>query len=68
MRVGMLTGGGDAPGLNAVIKAAVRRGVREYGIDFVGFRDGWRGPLEGVTCDLDIAATRGILPKGGTIL
>ena len=68
MRVGMLTGGGDAPGLNAVIKAVVRRGVREYGIDFVGFRDGWRGPLEGVTCRLDILATRGILPRGGTIL
>ena len=47
MRVGVLTGGGDCPGLNAVIRAVVRKGVTEYGFDFVGFRDGWRGPLEG---------------------
>ena len=68
MRVGVLTGGGDCPGLNAVIRAVVRRGVSEYGYEFVGFRDGWRGPLEGVTMPLDIAAVRGILPRGGTIL
>ena len=49
MRVGVLTGGGDCPGLNAVIRAVVRKGVAEHGFDFVGFRDGWRGPLEGVT-------------------
>ena len=47
MRVGVLTGGGDCPGLNAVIRAVVRKGVKEYGYEFVGFRDGWRGPLEG---------------------
>ncbi len=68
MRVGVLTGGGDCPGLNAVIRAAVRKGTQEYGHDFVGFRDGWRGPLEGDTKQLDIPAVRGILPRGGTIL
>jgi 6-phosphofructokinase 1 len=68
MRVGVLTGGGDCPGLNAVIRAVVRRGVQEYGFEFVGFRDGWRGPLEGITTPLGIAEVRGILPRGGTIL
>ena len=68
MRIGVLTGGGDCPGLNAVIRAVVRKGVKEYGYDFVGFRDGWKGPLENVTMPLDIAAVRGILPRGGTIL
>ncbi|MFH9085931.1 6-phosphofructokinase [Streptomyces sp. NPDC017673] len=68
MRVGVLTGGGDCPGLNAVIRGIVRKGVQEYGYDFVGFRDGWRGPLEGDTVRLDIPAVRGILPRGGTIL
>lgn len=68
MRVGVLTGGGDCPGLNAVIRAVVRKGVSEYGFSFVGFRDGWRGPLEGETMPLDISSVRGILPRGGTIL
>jgi phosphofructokinase-like protein len=68
MRVGMLTGGGDCPGLNAVIRAAVRRGVGEYGFEFTGFRDGWKGPLEGLTMELGIPQVRGILPRGGTIL
>ncbi len=68
MRVGVLTGGGDCPGLNAVIRAVVRKGVGEYGFEFVGYRDGWRGPLDGVTCELGIAQVRGILPRGGTIL
>jgi ATP-dependent phosphofructokinase / diphosphate-dependent phosphofructokinase len=68
MRVGVLTGGGDCPGLNAVIRAVVRKGVQEYGLEFVGFRDGWRGPLEGDTVPLDVQAVRGILPRGGTIL
>src|SRR6266851_2509402 len=68
MRVGVLTGGGDSPGLNAVIRAVVRKGVQEYGLEFVGFRDGWRGPLEGDTVPLDVQAVRGILPRGGTIL
>ncbi|HEU5159869.1 MAG TPA: 6-phosphofructokinase [Streptosporangiaceae bacterium] len=68
MRVGVLTGGGDCPGLNAVIRAVVRKGVQVYGFEFIGFRDGWRGPLEGDTIALDVQAVRGILPRGGTIL
>jgi phosphofructokinase-like protein len=68
MKVGMLTGGGDCPGLNAVIRGAVRKGVSTYGHEFVGFRDGWRGPLDNDTITLDINAVRGILPRGGTIL
>jgi 6-phosphofructokinase 1 len=54
--------------LNAVIRALVRRGAQEFGYEFVGFRDGWRGPLEGDTIPLDVQAVRGILPRGGTIL
>ncbi|MFF4249324.1 6-phosphofructokinase [Streptomyces sp. NPDC001822] len=68
MRVGVLTGGGDCPGLNAVIRAIVRKGVQEYDYDFIGFRDGWRGPLEGRTVPLSVPAVRGILPRGGTII
>src|SRR5437868_3749005 len=68
MRIGVLTGGGDCPGLNAVIRAVVRKGTEVYGHEFVGFRDGWKGPLEGVTMPLDVPAVRGILPRGGTIL
>ncbi|MGW0733322.1 6-phosphofructokinase [Streptomyces sp. NPDC002851] len=68
MRVGVLTGGGDCPGLNAVIRGIVRKGVQEYGYHFTGFRDGWRGAVEGETVPLDIPAVRGILPRGGTIL
>src|SRR5881227_3667196 len=68
MRIGVLTGGGDCPGLNAVIRAVVRKGVGIYGHEFVGFRDGWRGPLEGETMTLGIDQVRGILPRGGTIL
>ena len=68
MRVGVLTGGGDCPGLNAVIRAVVRKGVRQHGFEFLGYRDGWRGPLEGVTMELGIDQCRGILPRGGTIL
>ncbi|MGO9496465.1 MAG: 6-phosphofructokinase [Solirubrobacteraceae bacterium] len=68
MRIGMLTGGGDCPGLNAVIRAVVRDGIDEFGDQLIGFRDGWRGVLEGSYIDLDIEATRGILPRGGTIL
>src|SRR5262249_55737575 len=68
MRVGVLTGGGDCPGLNAVIRAVVRKGVARYKQEFIGFRDGWRGPLEGDGFALDVKAVRGILPRGGTIL
>jgi 6-phosphofructokinase 1 len=68
MRIGVLTGGGDCPGLNAVIRAVVRKGVEVYGHEFIGFRDGWRGPLEGLTKPLGVPEVRGILPRGGTIL
>ncbi len=68
MRIGVLTGGGDCPGLNAVIRAVVRKGVGTHGHEIVGFRDGWKGPLEGLTIPLGIDQVRGILPKGGTIL
>jgi 6-phosphofructokinase 1 len=68
MRVGVLTGGGDCPGLNAVIRSVVRKGVDVYGFDFVGVRDGWRGLLRDIVLPLDIASVRGILPRGGTIL
>ncbi|HEY2299328.1 MAG TPA: 6-phosphofructokinase [Jatrophihabitans sp.] len=68
MRIGVLTGGGDCPGLNAVIRAVVRKGVGVYGHEFVGFRDGWKGPLENITMPLGVPEVRGILPRGGTIL
>ena len=68
MRVGMLTGGGDCPGLNAVIRAAVRKGILHYGDEFVGFMEGWRGVLDNVTMPLTLATTSGILHRGGTIL
>ena len=68
MRIGVLTGGGDCPGLNAVIRAVVRKGVSVYDLEFVGYRDGWRGPLEGDSRPLGVPEVRGILPRGGTIL
>jgi phosphofructokinase-like protein len=68
MRVGVLTGGGDCPGLNAVIRSVVRKAVDGYGAEVVGFRDGWRGPLEDLYEPLTVESTRGILPRGGTIL
>jgi 6-phosphofructokinase 1 len=68
VRIGLLTGGGDCPGLNAVIRAVVRAGIDEYDDELVGFRDGWGGVIEKSYVDLDVEATRGILPRGGTIL
>jgi 6-phosphofructokinase 1 len=68
VRIGVLTGGGDCPGLNAAIRAIVRKGIDVYGHAIVGFRDGWKGPLESEYEDLTIESTRGILPRGGTIL
>src|SRR5205085_2253987 len=68
MRIGLLTGGGDCPGLNAVIRAVVRKGIDAYRDEMVGFRDGWRGVLENSGEPLTIESTRGILPRGGTIL
>src|SRR6478735_12059718 len=68
MRMGVLTGGGDCPGLNAVLRGMVRRGTNELGMSFVGFRDAWRGVIEHDVVPLDISKVRGILPRGGTIL
>jgi ATP-dependent phosphofructokinase / diphosphate-dependent phosphofructokinase len=68
MRIGMLTGGGDCPGLNAVIRAVVRKGVLHYGDEFVGFLEGWRGVIDDRTMVLDLETTSGILHRGGTIL
>ncbi|MFH1502496.1 MAG: ATP-dependent 6-phosphofructokinase [Candidatus Eisenbacteria bacterium] len=68
MRVGMLTGGGDCPGLNAVIRAVVRRTIGKYGGSVVGFRYGWAGVIGGNTLKLGIDEVSGILPRGGTIL
>src|SRR3954468_8000290 len=68
MRIGVLTGGGDCPGLNAVIRAVVRKGIGIYGHSFVGYRDGWRGPIEADSFELTIDTVRGILPRGGTVL
>ncbi|HEY0398974.1 MAG TPA: ATP-dependent 6-phosphofructokinase, partial [Acidimicrobiia bacterium] len=68
MRIGVLTGGGDCPGLNAVIRAVVRKGEGVYGHNLIGFRYGWRGVIETQTTDLTVGTTRGILHRGGTIL
>ena len=68
MKIGMLTGGGDCPGLNAVIRAVVRKGTFHYQDEFVGFMEGWRGLLENKTMQLDLETVGGILPRGGTIL
>jgi ATP-dependent phosphofructokinase / diphosphate-dependent phosphofructokinase len=68
MRIGVLTGGGDCPGLNAVIRAIVRKGIERYEQEFVGYHDGWRGPLENDSGPLGVPEVRGILPRGGTIL
>jgi ATP-dependent phosphofructokinase / diphosphate-dependent phosphofructokinase len=68
MKIGVLTGGGDCPGLNAVIRAIVRKGAFHYDDEFVGFMEGWRGLLENKTMPLDLSTVGGILPRGGTIL
>jgi ATP-dependent phosphofructokinase / diphosphate-dependent phosphofructokinase len=68
VKVAMLTGGGDCPGLNAVMRAVVRKGVRDHDDEIVGFRDGWRGVLESDTVELSIDTFRGTLPRGGTVL
>ncbi|MDQ2894856.1 MAG: 6-phosphofructokinase [Actinomycetota bacterium] len=68
MRIGLLTGGGDCPGLNAVIRAVVRKAIDAHGDQVVGFYDGWRGLLEDSSQALTIESTHGILPRGGTIL
>jgi phosphofructokinase-like protein len=68
MKIGMLTGGGDCPGLNAVIRAVVRKGEFTYGDEFVGFMEGWRGLIDNTTMPLNLDVVGGILPRGGTIL
>jgi len=68
MKVAMLTGGGDCPGLNAVMRAVVRKGERHFGDELIGFRDGWRGVMEGTTMPLSVETFRGLLPHGGTVL
>jgi len=68
MKIGILTGGGDCPGLNAVIRAIVRKGIFHYNDQFIGFLEGWRGVLENKTIPLDLKGVSGILPRGGTIL
>jgi 6-phosphofructokinase 1 len=69
LRLGVLTGGGDCPGLNALIRGLVKRGVHEFGHEFVGIENGYMGLVEPeLICPLTIEDTRGILPKGGTIL
>lgn len=68
MRVCILTGGGDCPGLNAVIRAVVRKGERHYGDDLLGSLDGYRGLIDGETVSLDVESMRGTLPRGGTVL
>jgi ATP-dependent phosphofructokinase / diphosphate-dependent phosphofructokinase len=68
VRVGVLTGGGDCPGLNAVIRAVVRVGASRYGHEHIGIRHGWRGLIERETMPLDAGAVSGILHRGGTIL
>src|SRR5947209_504727 len=68
MRIAVLTGGGDCPGLNAVIRTIVRKGIDHHGHSILGFRDGWRGAIEATYDELTIESVRGILPRGGTIL
>jgi 6-phosphofructokinase 1 len=67
-RIGLLTGGGDCPGLNPVIRAVVRKGIDTYGHEIFGFRKGWKGVLENDAIELTRENTSGILHKGGTIL
>ena len=68
MRIGLMTSGGDCPGLNAVIRGAVLHGIKSFGHEFVGFRDGWRGVVEGDVMELPRQSVRGLARQGGTIL
>jgi len=68
MRIGVLTGGGDCPGLNAAIRAVVKQGLGEYGHQIIGFRNGWKGVVDGDVLQLDRSNIRNILPQGGTML
>ncbi len=68
MRIGILTGGGDCPGLNAVIRAVVKKSVKDYGSEVIGFLEGWRGPIENLVMPLTLQSTGGLIQRGGTIL
>jgi phosphofructokinase-like protein len=68
LKVGILTGGGDAPGINAVIRAIVRKAIQDYAYETVGIKDGWQGLVEGEFIPLDLKTLVGLLPKGGSIL
>ncbi len=68
MRVGVLTGGGDCPGLNAVLRAMVRKAERHFGDEVVGFLDAWDGVMDRRTLPLTVESMRGTLPRGGTVL
>lgn len=68
MKVGILSGGGDAPGINAVIRAIVKKGIQYYNYEFIGIKDGWRGLLEGKFLPLDLESVSGIISRGGSIL
>jgi 6-phosphofructokinase 1 len=68
MKVAMLTGGGDCPGLNAVMRAVARKGERVYGDELIGFVDGWKGVLEARSVPLGVEQLRGTLPRGGTVI
>ncbi len=68
MRIGVITGGGDCPGLNAVIRAIIRKGEAVYGHTLIGYKNGWKGVVERNSYEMTIAGTRGLLHRGGTIL
>jgi phosphofructokinase-like protein len=68
VKVGVLSGGGDAPGINAVIRAVVRKGIRNYGYEMIGIKDGWRGLVDSDYVPLTLEAISGLLPRGGSIL
>jgi phosphofructokinase-like protein len=68
MKVGILSGGGDAPAINAVLRAIVRKAIQNYGYDTFGIKDGWRGLVEGEFIPLDLKNISGMLPRGGSVL
>jgi 6-phosphofructokinase 1 len=68
MRIGVLTGGGDCPGLNAVIRAVTQKSIQQHGWDVLGFRYGWQGPMEGLTQPIGLDDVEDILDRGGTVL
>ncbi len=67
-KIGILTGGGDCPGLNATIRAVVKKGITEYGYETYGILEGWRGLIGGKIKELSLNSVSGILPRGGTVI